>query len=423
LPINEVCRLIDEAIHGKMFGNLHFFVNSVEFIADALTRSGLTSEQVRIVCSNNSNPGKGKKTNQRKLGDHFRISTTTDEVKLVNFYTSTCFEGCDIYDENGRTYIVSDKYKSYTLLDISTLIIQICGRIRNSRYNTEACHIFSETRYNKFVTLDEFKAHSENQVEKAKSWICEVNKMNSESRNITIQLIEKNNKSGLNEMYIFKQGDKLHLDENLIKLDIVNFKITHHIYSSRIILADEYRKYGFDVSNSVEIIFTDKLLANSKARVSFEQLFVEYAKLKKEIPLFFFGNMGERISLIEQEKPLVKEAYEILGEDRVKALRYNVSNIKRAIIGSSMNTSTDNKILQCLHEIGVQSGTIKTSKEWKEILQSIYEALVIKETLKKFKSAKATDLEQWFEVKKTTPKIDGKTTDCFTIIKPKLLYI
>ena len=406
-----------------MFGNLHFFVNSVEFIADALTRSGLTSEQVRIVCSNNSNLGKGKKTNQQKLGNRFSISTTTDEVKLVNFYTSTCFEGCDIYDENGRTYIVSDKFKSHTLLDISTLIIQICGRIRNSRYNTEACHIFSETRYNQFVTLDEFKVHSENQIQDAKIWICDINKMNPRSRNTTIKLIEKNNKSGLNELYIFKQGDNYYLDENLIKLDIVNFKITHQLYSSRITLADEYRKYGFDVSNAVEMIFTDKLIENPKARVSFKQVFVEYAKLKKEIPLFFLGNIDDRIRLIEKEKPLVQEAYEILGEDRVKSLGYNISNIKRAIIGNSTNISTDNKILRCLHDIGVQTGTMKTGKEWKETLQSIYEALDIKETFKKFKTAKATDLGHWFEIKKTTPKIDGKSTDCYTIIGPKLLYI
>lgn len=422
-PINQVCRLIGEVIHGKMFGNLHFFVNSVEFIADVLIKVKLTSEQVRIVCSNNANPGKGKKSNQQKLGDSFNISSSTDAVKQVNFYTSTCFEGCDIYDENGRTYIVSDRCKSHTLLDISTLIIQICGRIRNSRYNTEACHIFSETRYNQFITLAEFKAHSENQIKSTRNWISEVNKMNDEGRNTTIQLIEKDNKSGLNEMYIHKQDDKLYLDENLIKLDIVNFKITHHLYCSRITLADEYRKYGFNVTNTVEVIFTDKLIENPKARVSFKQLFVEYAKLKKELPLFFFGNIDERIILIEKQKPLVQEAYEILGEDRVIALDYNVTNIKRAIIGSSVNTSTDKKIVSCLQEVGVQTGTTKTCKQWKEILQSIYEDLDIKETIKKVKTAKATDLNEWFEARKTTPKIKGKTTDCYTIIGPKMIYI
>ena len=168
-PINKVCQLIDDAINGRMFGNLHFFVNSVEFIADSIKKAGLKPEQVRIICSNNISQGKGHKSNQKKLGDSFIIATTTDEVKHINFYTSTCFEGCDIYDENGRTYIVSDKNKSHTLLDISTLIIQICGRIRNSLYKSDICHIHTETRYNQFISLDEFKAYSEKQIQETKS--------------------------------------------------------------------------------------------------------------------------------------------------------------------------------------------------------------------------------------------------------------
>ena len=35
-PIIAVRNLIKNTIAGKMFGNLHFFVNSVEFIADAI---------------------------------------------------------------------------------------------------------------------------------------------------------------------------------------------------------------------------------------------------------------------------------------------------------------------------------------------------------------------------------------------------
>jgi hypothetical protein len=149
-PINEVCRLITDALTGKMFGNLHFFVNSVDFIAEAISKTNLKPDQVRVICSDNTSPGRGRKSNQKKLGSEYRIATTTDPVKQINFYTSTCFEGCDIYDKNGRTYIVSDKNKSHTLLDISTLIIQICGRIRDSHYKTEITHIFSFTlRLNK----------------------------------------------------------------------------------------------------------------------------------------------------------------------------------------------------------------------------------------------------------------------------------
>lgn len=421
-PINVVCRLIADALEGKMFGNLHFFVNSVDFIAEAITKANLHPDQVRVICSNNTSPGKGRKSNQKKLGLEYQIATTTDQLKQINFYTSTCFEGCDIYDENGRTYIVSDKNKSHTLLDISTLIIQICGRIRNSNYKTEITHIFSETRYNNFTSYEEFKDSSEKQIQSTKVWIEEVNQMTAESRRTTISLIEKNNKAGLNEKYIQKVDDKLTFDENLVKLDIVNCKITHHLYNARVTLKDEYQKYGFNVLAEEEIVYTDKLAAKSTARISFKDLFEEYAKLKAKIPLFYLGNIPDRIGLIEQEKPLVKEAFEVLGVEKVRSMKYNVSNIKKEIIKSNCDLSTDSKIIRCLANAGIKQGITKPVSEWKTTLQDVYNTLELKEAYNKPKKAKATNLKQWFEVKEHAVKINGKTTDYITILRSRIIF-
>lgn len=422
-PITAVSKLIKGCIEGKVFGNLHFFVNSVEFIADAIKKTGLKPEQVRVVCSKNEKLGKGKKSNQKKLGDDYIIEDTTTQSKKINFYTSTSFEGCDIYDEDGKTYIISDKTKSHTLLDISTLIIQICGRIRNSHYKTRIGHIFGETRYNKFVSYEEFKESTQRQLAETKDWLNDINRMSDDNRKKTINLIERNNKSGLNEMYIHKENDRLEIDENLINLDIVNFKITNHLYQNRITLTDEYLKYGFKPMKTVEKIYTDELAENPKAKISFKDLFEEYVTIVGESPnYFYFGNIDDRKSLIEELKPLVKEAHIKLGVEKVRELRYNISNIKRAICYVRTDISLDAKIVDCLKEKGVTEGTAATVKEWKEELQDIYTDLKIKDSYGNIKKAKATDLENWFEVKKTTPKIKGKTTDCYTIIRSKLIY-
>ena len=299
-PIIAVRNLIKDAIDGKIFGNLHFFVNSVEFIAEAIKHTGLKPEQVRVICSDNKHAGKGVKSNQSKLGNNYQIESTTDKVKKINFYTSTCFEGCDIYDENGKTYIVSDKRKSHTLLDISTLFIQICGRIRDSKYNTKVGHIFSETRYNKFVSLDEFIKVSNEQREKAALLVNSINAMQEEARKMDIALHERGNKAGLNELYIYNNNGYLELDENLINLDIVNFKITKHLYQSRITLQDEYQRFGFNVMDEKRKTYTDVLVSNPKAKISFKDLFNEYALLKEERGnCFYFGNENDRIALIE----------------------------------------------------------------------------------------------------------------------------
>lgn len=140
----------------KLTGNLHFFVNSVDFISKVLKRLKLNPELVKVVCSKNDKNNK-KKNNQEKLGKKYPIEESQDKAKRINFYTSTCFEGCDIFDEEGRTYIISDGNKAHTLLDISTLMIQICGRIRNSIYKDNIMHIFSKTRYNDSMTVEDYE--------------------------------------------------------------------------------------------------------------------------------------------------------------------------------------------------------------------------------------------------------------------------
>ena len=143
--------VIQQHLEGRALGNLHIFVNSVYFISKVLKHNNLLPDNVKVVCANND-------LNQNKIGKKYLIGKPLDPVKKVNFYTSTCFEGCDIYDLDGKTYVVSDGYRQNSLLDISTLFIQICGRIRNSNYNKDGItYIFSPTRYDGGLTLDEFK--------------------------------------------------------------------------------------------------------------------------------------------------------------------------------------------------------------------------------------------------------------------------
>jgi hypothetical protein len=249
--------------------------------------------------------------------------------------------------------------------------------------------------------------------------------MDEEARSMDIALHERNNKAGLNEMYIYKNKDNLlELDENLLNLDIVNYKITKHLYQSRITLQDEYQRYGFHVMEEKRVIYTDVLVANPKARIPFKDLFEEYASIVKERQgCFYFGNSDDRKVLIEQEKPLIKEAFDKLGVQRVRELKYGATNIRREILKRQADISTDAKIVKCLNEQGVIAGNTGTAKSIKDILQEVYTSLEIRDSRGKIKNAKATDLEEWFEIKKATPKINGKTTDCYTIIREKLIYL
>jgi len=177
-PISAICKEIEKVLTDSMFGNLHVFINSVDSIIDIIKKSGLTHEQAKIVCSDNRSPGSGKISNQKKiemkLGNDYKIEKPLDTIKKVNFYTSTCFEGCDIYDPLGRTYIVSEGHKQHTMIDIYTLLIQICGRIRNSVYR-DITHFYSYSRYKLDISLEEFEKNTLSTFDNSRKIIEEYN--------------------------------------------------------------------------------------------------------------------------------------------------------------------------------------------------------------------------------------------------------
>jgi len=165
-------------------------------------------------------------------------SSTTDTPKKINFLTSTVFEGSDIYDENGRIIIVSDPSKSNTLLDISTSIQQIAGRIRNSKYMNCITHLFKTTRYID-TSYEEFKQLITNNINDTKDIIKDLNGLPERTRNIL--------KEFSSDTYIQKNNGFFVYDPNLAKIDLYNYKVVNGLYKCRVNLENEYDKYNFNV--------------------------------------------------------------------------------------------------------------------------------------------------------------------------------
>ena len=221
-PAHYIVKECRKVLDSRLEHNLHIFVNSVEFIAKVIDLAKLTPDKVKVVCSTS---GENSENNQRKLGKDYPIGQPSDPVRKINFYTSTCFEGCDLYDKNGVTFIVSDGNKSHTLLDISTLFTQICGRLRDSKYKGEIIHVYSTTKYSRDVTLDEFVAATKKTLQEAVQYADEINSLSDTAREKTLSKIKY-----INEQYVRIEDNRLVVDRNFANMDIVNFKICRHIY-------------------------------------------------------------------------------------------------------------------------------------------------------------------------------------------------
>ena len=201
--------------------NLHIFLNSVKTIKDLVNK--LQLKNYRIVCANNE------------------FNKITDPVCRYNFYTSCAFEGCDIYDKNGLCIIVSDTNISTTVLDITTKVRQICGRLRDSKYKDQIILILNTSKHRYAGTFEEEFMD--------KVLALEIlGKANEETFKNASEVGKKSMLQGYHKetsasMYVNKYQDKLFYDPNLKYLDIYNYKLVTEIYNTSISVLTELSSY------------------------------------------------------------------------------------------------------------------------------------------------------------------------------------
>ena len=231
--------------------------------------------------------------------------------------------------------------------------------------------------------------------------------MDEETRTFTLSGLKE---GFLNERYIQVQDNKLKIDKNIMNLDILNFKIRNKIYQNRFALKVEMENNGINVVSTRWDYVTDKLAADAEAKIPFKDLCIEYDVLAKSNN---FGNNLDRMKLIEQEKPFVVEAYDALGIDKIKELKFNQTNIRREVV-KRLNVSQKEKVKKLLLE---QIGMFKPIelRKAKDIIAEIYLFLGVRNT------ATATGLNEYFLCHETVKRIDKKSVRHIEIINEKIV--
>ena len=208
-----------------------------------------------------------------------------------------------------------------------------------------------------------------------------INKLSDTAREKTLSKIKY-----INEQYVRIEDNRLIVDKNLANMDIVNFKICRHIYRTYINLTDELKRNGYTITRHTFSDIMEKIEGKANARVTFKDLFDEYHRLKTTKPFFSLESHEDLCAQIAVKYPLVKQAYEELGTDKVQALKYHVGNIKRELM-KRQPAPTEYKIVKMINTT-FQKQTPITKSKVKAELQRIYDDLGIKQR------AKANDLNK-----------------------------
>ena len=399
-----IAHLITEILAGNCEGNYYFFVNSVKFINQMISHGKLTNDNCRVVYSEyNDTPCSIKR------------GRASDEPKKINFITSCGFEGSDFYDENGKIIIVSDPYNKYTLVDISTQFIQICGRIRDSKYKENVCHVFSNTRYSGDLSFSEFKKMMKVDIRNEQSEVEDL--YNMKNKNLIIKCAKN---LRLQFFQIDEETQTITQDFNAPKIDLYNYRLSKSVYRTNRKLNEQYEKNNILVKNWVLDSANPELLPMDDV-TNFEST-VKELKILSELNTCLIGTYkyNSFFAAACKQHDFMNDALELLGFKGIEQLKYKITDIKRKIVVLSPKVSEASdlvaisKMLQLNKSFSL--GSIQTLQFVKDSLNQCYKDLGIN------KKATASDITTYYHVNNKTKTMEGKQQRAFAIMSPKFKH-
>ena len=357
---------------------LYIFINSVTSIKQIADTLKLNPDDVKICCAD-------RIRNNKLLGE-YQIESVSSPNKKINFFTKKCFQGCNLFTNNGLIIVASDAYRTQTLVDISTTMEQIAGRIRiNDEYQNifrnVIVHLFST---NKNVMSDEeFEMVMQDKEKEADKLLSGWSKLDKEERQTYIKRMSLDT-----ELVSIINGRMVY--NNLKKQSFIYKQALRKTYKDGISIRDSFmQSEKFELTNQNK--WKDFNIKLAKAMtVSYEQLLKDY-----------LDSPSESYEQEYPEFPLIKR---YLKESEMNTLRWNREKMLKAV----EDKKQVDKVFLAIYQPGFIS-----NKDLKSKLKDEFGRLGIK------LSPKATLIENCtlYNVEKASRKIDGKTVSGYELGK------
>lgn len=242
--------------------------------------------------------------------------------------------------------------------------------------------------------------------------IVERTKKEIEFDNKIIDLVNTNPANSqklFNAEYVKKDATgKYYIDDMIVKLDLFTIKLEQSIYKNGISIVKHYNQNGI-VTTAPEYERLEGTIKGATKKLSFKEAFLLYATLAKN-PF----SIGDEMKNIAAVQPLVVDAYNKLGEDKVKSLRYTKKAVEAALLNLDADNCNEYKIAKVLSS-SISVGFISIA-DFKKELANTYKNLEID------KKVKSSDIENYFDCKATSKRIDGKKVKGYEVYRMKFIF-
>ncbi len=388
-----------------------FFINSVTDICKIIKKAELKEDEVNIICAHDSkNLTKLKKVGIKNYGT---VPLEGQQHKMFTFCTRTVYLGTDFYSTNASTVICSDSNINSMSLDISLDLPQIIGRQRLEenifRYDIKFFYKTSSLS----ITKEEFDSYVKKKCSNTKALIETCNETEQQvKKNALVNVLRKNVLfSRYKDDYVTIKdsfnGPEAVFNKLVLLSEQRAWELQQLNYKDEITVLKSLQEEGFNTETYTEenLKLVQEFLQEFNQDKNFKRRMRLYCTFLDQYPFLF--KIVLKLSDIPSNYHMY---YELLGHKTIKAFSYEEL---------PLHNEVENKLnvpeIKSAALFYFQPGNKYSKKYIKEKLQEIYSQLGV------IKVAKASDLEEYFEIKlvKILNKETGKRDAGFEIINLK----
>ena len=385
------------------------YVNSVKNICDIIKKAGLTLDETNVLCSRdaaNSRDVKAAFGVKGKIEVLGKVPKRGEYHKMFTLCTRTVYLGADFYSTNAKSFIFADANVDSLTVDISLDLPQILGRQRldcNPWKNRAEMYVKTISEGN-IETQEQLDARIERKTDESVNLISAWKEAKPERRHY------------LAKTYLYTAKTANYRD-NYVSVSVHNGKDLVPVFNNYVKISEKrawhlrQKNYYDDITvfnslsecNDVRTTFIDEEIYKIKS----------YKTFPEQMKFIYESNYSDAIAeAVLKRLPMeYGNFYRSVSPEEAKRLSY-----RKGALGKRYSRSVNN---QSISEDRIAEEVYKrffvgqrySKYDIKRALEEIYKNLGYDKT------AKAVDLENYFDLKRCAIPIDGKRVEGYELLK------
>ena len=378
-----------------------FYFNSVSDIIRVIKKHKLIPQNTLIICSRT--PENEEKL--KKIGFQIgRVPLKGEQYPMFIFCTSTSYMGIDFHSPCASSYVFADPNIDSLALDISLDLPQIIGRQRdkNNPFKNDIVLFYKTKRKGeKELSEEDFKELQEKRKKETKDLLELFNSANNDQKSAYLQKLKSDIQVSQYSRDFVSISKNTNLPVYNYLIEISNeraWEVSQKDYQDKISVTKSLYEAGYintEYESEEDRIVSDFLDNNFYGTGRFEEqmrMYCEFCDLYKD-------NQDIMSSLDHKIKDSkYKGFYTFYGTKGCSSRKYQESDLIRGF----KNDLKGDKLASLVYS-NFKTGGRYTMKEVKQKLHEIYDLLGISKT------AKATDLGNYFNLQRTRLTLPDKT--------------